>query len=460
MLTRVEIDGFKTFENLKVNLQPFVAIVGPNATGKSNFFDALRFLSRLAEFDVRTAMADLRGEPEELFRQTASGLSDRMKFAVEVLLEPEGVDSFGRKYEVKTRRLRYEIELLLMRDGDGVPRRITVDHESCWPILKKDEQCIFIKSAKNISYGDKRTAFIDTKEENFNDEEKIKAFLVGQDGPSNNKEKGPKRGRPMTLPAAEASRSALSTIATAEFPHLYALRELLKSVRFLEINPQAARKASDRFEKTTLKSDASNLAAVLANLKERTATPERPDGAVNDISLDLASLIPSVQAVEVFNDVNAKEYSFGVKTTEKLQFSARVISDGTLRLLALLTVLNDPEHRGVLCFEEPENGVHEGRIPALIGFLREAAARGEDLANGPLFQILVNTHSPAVMAALEDNEIIAADAVRTINPETGKKAVRTRMRTGLMTNKLLLDPETDLNRQELASFLRREVGAA
>jgi predicted ATPase len=456
MLTRVEIDGFKTFENLKVNLQPFVAIVGPNATGKSNFFDALRFLSRLAELDVREAMTDLRGRPEELFRQTASGLSDRMKFAVEVLLEPEGIDSFGRKYEIKSRRLRYEIGLILLRDNDGVPRSIVVNHEKCEAIAKENEVSDFIKKSKAIQRSYRKNAFIEMSP----DDGEYKSFIVRQDGPSENQEKGPKRGRPMTLPAAEASRSALSTIATAEFPHLYALRELLRAIRFLEINPQAARKASDRFEKTTLKPDASNLAAVLANLKERTATPERPDGAVNDISLDLASLIPSVQAVEVFNDVNAKEYSFGVKTTEKLQFSARVISDGTLRLLALLTVLNDPEHRGVLCFEEPENGVHEGRLPALIAFLREAAAQGEDLAKGPLFQILVNTHSPAVMAALEDDEIIAADAVRTINPETGKKAVRTRMRTGLMTNKLVLDPETDLNRQELASFLRREVGAA
>lgn len=459
MLTRVEIDGFKTFENLKVDLQPFVAVVGPNATGKSNFFDALRFLSRLAEFDVRTAMADLRGEPEELFRQTPSGLSDRVKFAVEALLEPEGVDSFGRKYKIKTRRLRYEIELLLTRDSDGAPRRISVNNESCLPILKKDETCIFIKKAKNISYGDKRTAFIETKFNESDDNEKIKAFSIGQDGPSNNKDKGPKRGRPMTLPAVEASRSALSTITTAEFPHLYALRELLRAIRFLEINPQAARKASDRFEKNTLKPDASNLAAVLAHLKEKTGAPERPDGAINDISLDLASLIPSVQAVEVFNDANAREYSFGVRTTEKLQFSARVISDGTLRLLALLTVLNDPEHRGVLCFEEPENGVHEGRIPALIGFLRKAAARGDDLAKGPLFQILVNTHSPAVMAALEDNEIIAADAVGTNDPETQRKTVRTRMRTGV-TSELPFDPETQLTRHELAALLRREVDAA
>nr|QQZ49753.1 AAA family ATPase [Phenylobacterium glaciei] len=63
MLTRIEIDGFKTFEHFSLDLQPFTAIVGPNASGKSNLFDALRFLSLLAQVDIRTAMQDLRGLP-------------------------------------------------------------------------------------------------------------------------------------------------------------------------------------------------------------------------------------------------------------------------------------------------------------------------------------------------------------------------------------------------------------
>ena len=81
MLTRIEIDGFKTFEGFALDLQPFSAIVGLNASGKSNLFDAIRFLSLLAQFDVRTAMQGLRGEPEELFRRTEAGLSRQVSFA-------------------------------------------------------------------------------------------------------------------------------------------------------------------------------------------------------------------------------------------------------------------------------------------------------------------------------------------------------------------------------------------
>ena len=66
MLTRIETAGFETFENFGLNLWPLTAVVGPNASGKSNLFDALRFISLLARHANRTAMQDLRGEPEEL----------------------------------------------------------------------------------------------------------------------------------------------------------------------------------------------------------------------------------------------------------------------------------------------------------------------------------------------------------------------------------------------------------
>ena len=134
----------------------------------------------------------------------------------------------------------------------------------------------------------------------------------------------------------EASRTALSTVTTAEFPHLYALRDALTGIRFLEINPQAARAANDRFEDRVLKPDASNLAAVLAHLKETTATAHRPDGVLSDI----AAVIPSVTRLTVENDPGQRQYAFSLGFADDLTFSSRVISDGTLRLLALLTVLN------------------------------------------------------------------------------------------------------------------------
>ena len=146
MLTRIEIDGFKTFENFGLDLEPLTAVVGPNASGKSSLFDALRFLSLLAQFDICTAMQGLRGEPEELFRRTAAGDADDMSFALEVLLSRKGVDAFGTSYETPAQRLRYELKLGLSRNTEGTPRRIFVRGEHCyhrraWPTAVRQGSC-------------------------------------------------------------------------------------------------------------------------------------------------------------------------------------------------------------------------------------------------------------------------------------------------------------------------------
>ena len=89
MLTRIEIDGFKTFREFALDLQPFNVIAGTNASGKSNLFDAIQLLSRLAETDLRSAVSGLRGEQDEFFHRAPSGVTDeRMRLAAEVLIEP------------------------------------------------------------------------------------------------------------------------------------------------------------------------------------------------------------------------------------------------------------------------------------------------------------------------------------------------------------------------------------
>jgi predicted ATPase len=137
-----------------------------------------------------------------------------------------------------------------------------------------------------------------------------------------------------------------------------------------------------------------------------------------------------------------------------------VISDGTVRLLALLTELNDPLRRGTLCFEEPENGVHEGRIDQLVGLLRDSTADVGLRENEHLFQVIINTHSPAVMASLKDSEIVAADTVAMVEPRSGQRSSRTRMRVGVSPQPDLFDPAKSLSRAEVQSLLRRRGEAA
>jgi predicted ATPase len=120
VLTRIEIDGFKTFRDFALDLPPFLVVLGRNGTGKSNLSDALRFLSRLASEPVVEAAQDVRGDLSELFHRDSMGSSDqKMRFAVEALLDSRVTDAFGESVPVSAVRVRYEltIELRIAQAG-------------------------------------------------------------------------------------------------------------------------------------------------------------------------------------------------------------------------------------------------------------------------------------------------------------------------------------------------------
>jgi len=71
----------------------------------------------------------------------------------------------------------------------------------------------------------------------------------------------------------------------------------------------------------------------------------------------------------------------------------------------------DPQATGVLCLEEPENGIHPARIPAILDLLKAIATDAEDSLgdDNPLRQVIVNTHSPVVVAHVDDQDLLLAE---------------------------------------------------
>src|SRR5947208_2852899 len=156
MITQIEIDGFKTFKDFKVELAPFQVFVGPNGSGKSNLFDALHLLSRLADLDLRTAFQEVRGEAGELFTKLPNGKSvDRMMMAVEMLVDRKVSDDLGEEAELKYTRLRYELEITSRPDEYGL-EQLYVTHESLKSIpQEQDSWC----NRHGLSSGNKWVPF-------------------------------------------------------------------------------------------------------------------------------------------------------------------------------------------------------------------------------------------------------------------------------------------------------------
>lgn len=429
MLTRLEVDGFKTFEGLAIDLAPFTAIVGTNAAGKSNLFDVIQLLAALATRDVAEAVKDLRGEPLELFRRTPRERVRQIKIAAEVLVDPVVRDPWGSKVDLTHTRMRYEVTLERREIRPGI-ERIQVAHEAVLPILRKDDRWILdarpSKAFRNayLKYT-RQKAWLTTemKPEGL-------TFDIHQDG---------KQGR--NRPASAAEATVLYSITNAEFPHLFALREEMRHWRLLQLDPALLRKPAPATSADTLSPDGANLAAVLARLKTETADQLHPTGVLADIAAELNHLIPGITRLDADLHDASREYRIEITMRDGLPFTSRVISDGTLRVLALLTLLHDPRHRGLVCFEEPENGVHPGRVRTLVQRLREMVSNPEHATAddsptpAPLSQLLLNSHSPVVLSALlndklqpVDGAILFADTASVTDPEHSEIRRRTRLR--------------------------------
>jgi predicted ATPase len=426
MLTQIEIDGFKTFRNFKVELAPFQVIVGPNGSGKSNLFDALQLLSRLAEMDLYSAFQGLRGSAGELFTKYPDGqTSERMWIAVELLVDRKVCDDLGREFELAQTRLRYELEIVQCVDEDGldqlymkseVLKKIPVEDDN-WS--KKHN----LQAHLNLSDITKDTIIFSLLQK----DEKI-AILEKHYAPSDHFYMGEASQEQVetineihSLPGT-LSRTILSSSA-ASMHHALAVRTELRSLRLLHLNPVVLRQSCSVKAPRTLASDGSNLPAVLARMQKEDRY------VLGDISRDMVSLVPGIHKIRVERNKPTDQYIVQAKTVDQRSFSSQVLSDGTLRLLALTTLKYDPQFRGVLCLEEPENGIDPLHLPNMAHLLRSMATDFDDpdQAERPLRQLLVTTHSPVLISLPEIMDALIF-AIKVDHIEPGKSPLHiTRM---------------------------------
>jgi len=225
------------------------------------------------------------------------------------------------------------------------------------------------------------------------------------------------------LLATNLPRTALSVSNAAESPTALLARREMQSWRLLQLEPSAMRRPDDFSAPTQLGADGSHLAATLdhlARLNEQYNANNR-EAATTQIYAQaanrLAQLIDDVREVWIDRDERRELLTLFVASHDKTPYPARALSDGTLRFLALTVLELDPRQRGVLCLEEPENGIHPERIPAMLRLLQDIAV-DVDLPVGrdnPLRQVIVNTHSPAVVQQVLDDSLLLAEPHQLIS---------------------------------------------
>jgi predicted ATPase len=384
MITKIEIDGFKSFKNFSMQFTPFTVIAGINASGKSNLFDALELLSRLSTMSLRDAFPDTRGTVNELFTLIDEDIYvDNMSFAVEMLVERKVKDNWGIEAEIKSPRLRYELKIERKKNSRGFDE-LSISHEYLNKIPTKDDNwaiSIIPKEKqflwKNTQMGGSSTPFIYTVTSN-----NLPSIFIRQDGKLGGK----------ATPARTVSQTVLSGVNSVDFPHVFAAKEEMQNWRFMQLNPEDLRRPTIQDAKMSydITHSGANLASALFRMKED------DEYILVEISRELIKFLPEYIGVDVINDEANKQFIIKLKHKDGKEFSSRVLSEGTLRLLALIIMQFDERHRGLLCFEEPENGIHPQRIKLMTDLLYNLSA---DFENNemPLRQVIVNTHSPLLV---------------------------------------------------------------
>ncbi|MCF6469167.1 hypothetical protein FAF44_12300 [Nonomuraea sp. MG754425] len=420
MLTHIEIDGFKSFANFKLDVPPFLVVIGPNASGKSNLFDGVQLLRRLVDTpSLYDAFAEARGDLGELFRRRGDGsFVGGMTFAIEVLLDPKVVDQFGAEFEVSHTRIRYELEIVQRRSDDGFVRPY-VAREEARPIRSADDAWVRDQQAGK----DFRASFLRYKRqspllETTVDDAGRRVFRIAQEG---------RQGRKRELAAHAAEATVLSSITSAgEFPLLYALRKEIASWRFLQLDPASLRMPSSRHQRgEQLDPSGANLAKVLRRIEQTTA--DEFGSSLNEIAADMARVVRGFAGIEVEENLAKEQWEIYLRTRDEGRVSARVASDGTLRVLALLAALYDPAHRGLICFEEPENGIYPQRLRELVRHLRKLVTDPARVVEEeePLAQLIMSSHSPLMLVALDSKDLLVMDWITV--PDSGASGVGSRV---------------------------------
>jgi predicted ATPase len=181
----------------------------------------------------------------------------------------------------------------------------------------------------------------------------------------------------------------------------------MESWRILSLEASSLRAPDDFNEPSIMNAHGRHMPATLQRLMQS----ENFGTMVGDsISQRLTELVENVRSIRVDPDPIRRAYSILLEDHSGNQIPARGLSDGTLRFLALAIMEQDPEVKGVICLEEPENGIHPMRLPAMIALLRDIAVDTQEPCgdDNPLRQIIINTHSPLVVAEVPDDSLIIA----------------------------------------------------
>jgi predicted ATPase len=387
MLTRIEALNFRALRYVDQRLEPFQVLIGPNASGKSTFLDVIAFL---ADIVTSPALADaVRVRAPHIRDLTWMGHSDWLELAVETRIPEQVMATTGHthlRYEVRvgihdvTGELALLTETLwLMRPNGAAPRQTAL-----FPATPRPPDRI-----THVGRTKQGWRTIVNKTGTGND------YFKSEKTDWNNMFRlGPKRSALANLPEDE-ERFPAST---------WFKRYIAEGVQRLMLNSEALRRPSPPQSPRTFLPDGSNLPWAIDGLEKQDMSLR------NDWIAHLRTALPDVEQITTVERPEDRHRYLVVQYASGLRVPSWMVSDGTLRMLALTILAYLPDIEGIYLIEEPENGLHPRAVETVL----------QSLSSVYSAQVLLATHSPVILSQTAPKDMLCF----TRNPDGETAIVR------------------------------------
>ena len=359
------LTNFKNFAGAELNLfDPLTVLLGRNGSGKTNLIEGVELLATLARGVPFNEITDIdRGGSFEV----RGGLRSCVRF---------GSESFGLRFNracVRGQPVDYSIEVAAHGRNDIhlAAESLKVGHRIVFDAVHSNGDVMHVKYS-NFLPGRNPTCTLSASCSVLSRYEEVT------------------RNSQSTAPGLRKAKRTVEGV-----------RHYLRNSYIFDPQPKAMREYARIESEPQLLRSGANLSAVLFALSEFGEATSPPLERVTEI----VRQIPE----EPFTMIGFEETSLGDvmagfvpdqgNTTNGAKLvDARILSDGTLRMLAIVTALETVPSGSRIVIEEFDNGLHPSRAKLLVGALTESASRRK-------LNVLVTTHNPAFMDALDERQM-------------------------------------------------------
>ena len=332
IITKVEASGYRCLREVRQELGPFQILVGPNGSGKSVFLDVIAFLGDLVSGGLEKAVS----ARTENFYDLVWGRTDGSFRLVVEAGSPQQDDS--------SETFRYEIEARIDANDD----QLAISSEQ----LTVNGTPAITRSGKQISFlGDHKPVVFEM----------------------------------------DSNHTGLRNLTDQRFPMASRLVGLMEEgLRRVVLDNDRLRAASPPGRSRSAIYDGSNLARLVARLQA--ASGEVFESWVEHVQ----SAIPEIVDIRTILRPEDKHRYLMLRYPGGIEVPQWMLSDGTLRLLALTILAYLPDFHGVYLIEEPEVGVHPAAIETIM----------QSLSSVYEGQVLVTSHSPIVLSLARPDQLL------------------------------------------------------